>query len=190
MLATNRCILGLSFFKDDTFVKTTDWLPIRMDIALWRISKTRRPLVHSELAFALDRSSFRGKGESVVFIVKLNAARRCVRGFSQKIIQLGMLSMWFTDSKDRGPFQQVIQTFDAPLDLATFRDQYVEGLQKVIEAKIAGREVVAPWVPDLPPAGNVMDALRKSLDAMSQGKKKPVKVTAARPGAKRTRKAS
>jgi DNA end-binding protein Ku len=40
--------------------------------------------------------------------------------------------------------QQVIQTFDAPLDLASFRDEYVEGLQKVIEAKIARRESVAP----------------------------------------------
>jgi DNA end-binding protein Ku len=76
------------------------------------------------------------------------------------------------------------------LDLATFRDEYVEGLQKIIEAKIAGREIVAPSAPDLPPAGNVMDALRRSLDAVSQGKKKPAKVSAPRTTAKRSRKAS
>src|SRR5262245_54801088 len=85
--------------------------------------------------------------------------------------------------------QQVIQMFDAPLDLATFRDEYVEGLQKVIEAKIAGQEVVAPSMADLPPAGNVMEALRKSLEAVSQRKKKAAKVPAARTTAKRSRKA-
>jgi DNA end-binding protein Ku len=85
--------------------------------------------------------------------------------------------------------QQVNQTFDAPLDLATFRDEYVEGLQKVIESKIAGREVVAPSAPDLPAGNiNVMDALRKSLDAVSQGKKKPAKVPVPRTTAKRSRK--
>ena len=73
--------------------------------------------------------------------------------------------------------KQVIETFDAPLDLTTFRDDYVEGLQKVIEAKIVGREVVAPALADLPPAGNVMDALRQSLDAVSRGKKKTAKAT-------------
>ena len=56
--------------------------------------------------------------------------------------------------------QQVIQTFNAPVDLAIFRDEYVEGLQKVIEAKIADREVVASS-PDLPPAENVMDAAQE-----------------------------
>ena len=71
--------------------------------------------------------------------------------------------------------RQVIQTFDAPLDLTTFRDEYVEGLQKVIEAKIAGREIVAPAVADLPSSGNIMDALRQSLEAASLGKKKPAK---------------
>ena len=86
--------------------------------------------------------------------------------------------------------KQVIQTFAAPLDLTTFRDEYVQGLQNVIEAKIAGREIVAPAVADLLPATNVMDALRQSLDAVSRGKKKPAKVTAARPGAKRRRTAS
>jgi DNA end-binding protein Ku len=85
--------------------------------------------------------------------------------------------------------QQVIQTFEAPLDLANFKDEYVEGLQKVIEAKIAGREIVAPSMPDLPPAGNVMEALRKSLDAVSQGKKNPAKATRPHAAGKRTRRA-
>src|SRR6478735_6126471 len=33
--------------------------------------------------------------------------------------------------------RQVIQTFEGPLDLATYKDEYREGLQKIIEAKVA-----------------------------------------------------
>src|SRR3954466_14846670 len=39
--------------------------------------------------------------------------------------------------------KQVIGTFEGPLDLATYKDEYREGLQEIIDAKIAGREVVA-----------------------------------------------
>jgi DNA end-binding protein Ku len=85
--------------------------------------------------------------------------------------------------------KQVIQTFDAPLDLTTFRDEYVEGLQNVIEAKIQGRDIVAPSAPDVRPAANVMDALRQSLEVVSRGKKKPAKATA-RPRAAKRQKAS
>src|SRR3954466_1902169 len=40
--------------------------------------------------------------------------------------------------------KQVIATFDAPLNLADYKDEYREGLQKIIDAKIAGEEIVAP----------------------------------------------
>src|SRR5216117_2781803 len=39
--------------------------------------------------------------------------------------------------------RQVIDTFNAPLDLATYKDEYRAGLQEIINAKIAGEEVVA-----------------------------------------------
>src|SRR5438477_3094323 len=42
--------------------------------------------------------------------------------------------------------QQVIATFDGPLDLADYKDEYREGLQRTIEAKIAGQEIVAAAV--------------------------------------------
>lgn len=71
--------------------------------------------------------------------------------------------------------QQVIETFEGELDLAEYRDEYQDELRKVIDAKIAGQEFVAP--PEEEPAKvvNLMDALRKSLDTVSQGKKKAVK---------------
>jgi DNA end-binding protein Ku len=86
--------------------------------------------------------------------------------------------------------RQVIATFDAPLDLATYHDEYVEGLQQVIEAKIAGQEIVTAAVPAAPPVVNLMDALKKSLDAISTAKKKPAKATVGKPAAKSARRAS
>ena len=67
----------------------------------------------------------------------------------------------------------MIDTFDGPLDLASYTDEYREGLQAIIDAKIAGQEIVAPS-PEAPPkVVNLMDALRKSLDTISASKKKP-----------------
>ena len=86
--------------------------------------------------------------------------------------------------------KQVIGTFDGPLDLATYKDEYREGLQQIIDAKIAGEEIVAPQVETPPKVVNLMDALKKSLDAVSTGKKKPAKAAgtkAAAPAAKRKR---
>jgi DNA end-binding protein Ku len=85
--------------------------------------------------------------------------------------------------------RQVIQTFEQPLDLATYRDEYREGLQKIIDAKIAGEEVVSAAEPEaVPKVVNLMDALRKSLDTVSAAKKKPAKAVAEKPvAAKRKR---
>jgi DNA end-binding protein Ku len=82
---------------------------------------------------------------------------------------------------------QVIATFDAPLDLTAYKDAYREGLQRIIDAKIAGEEVVAAAVETPPRIVNLMDALKKSLDAVSATKKKPAKATIAPPAAKRKR---
>ncbi|HJZ73353.1 MAG TPA: Ku protein [Vicinamibacterales bacterium] len=76
--------------------------------------------------------------------------------------------------------RQVIETFEQPLDLASYKDEYREGLQKIIDAKIAGQEIVSATVADAPPkVVNLMDALKKSLDAVSTQKKKPAKAAPA-----------
>jgi DNA end-binding protein Ku len=71
--------------------------------------------------------------------------------------------------------KQVISTFDAPLDLKNYKDEYSQGLRQIIEAKIAGEEVVATEVSEPPKVVDLMDALRRSLDAVSGEKKKPAK---------------
>ena len=65
-----------------------------------------------------------------------------------------------------------LRGIDRPIDLATYKDEYREGLQQIIDAKIAGREVVAPEVEAPPKVVNLMEALRKSLDRVSSEKKK------------------
>ena len=85
--------------------------------------------------------------------------------------------------------KQVIETFAAPLNLADYKDEYREGLQRIIEAKIAGEEVVAPATEAPPKVVNLMEALKKSLDAVSTTKKKPAKATTEKPAAARRKRA-
>src|SRR3954467_7015639 len=82
--------------------------------------------------------------------------------------------------------EQVIGTFAGELDFASYRDEYQDGLREIIDAKIEGREVVAPEVEAPPKVVNLMEALRKSLDAIG-GKKKPATVAPALEEKKRKR---
>ena len=68
--------------------------------------------------------------------------------------------------------KQVIESFQGPLDLSDYKDEYQDGLQKIIDAKIAGEEVVAPVEEAPPKVVDLMEALRRSLDQVSAGKKK------------------
>src|SRR4029077_6937099 len=71
--------------------------------------------------------------------------------------------------------KQVIGNFESALDLSEDRDEYKEELQRIIDAKIAGEEVVATTEETPPKVVNLMDALRQSLDRVSTGKKKAAK---------------
>ena len=85
--------------------------------------------------------------------------------------------------------KQVIESFEGPLDLADYKDEYQEGLQRIIDAKIAGEEVVAPAEEAPPKVVDLMEALRRSLDQVSAGKKKTAVAKVAKGTAKK-RKAS
>jgi DNA end-binding protein Ku len=79
--------------------------------------------------------------------------------------------------------RQVIGTFESALNLADYKDEYREGLQRIIDAKIAGEEIVAPEVEAPARVVNLMDALRKSLDTVSKTKKAPAKAALPKPAA-------
>jgi DNA end-binding protein Ku len=76
-------------------------------------------------------------------------------------------------------------TFEGTVDLQDYRDDYQVGLREIIDAKIEGREVVAPEVEAPPKVVNLMEALRRSLDTISSGKK--TTAPAARPVAEKKR---
>jgi DNA end-binding protein Ku len=71
--------------------------------------------------------------------------------------------------------KQVIENFEADLNWEEYRDEYQEELQRIIDAKIAGEEVIATTEEAPPKVVNLMDALRQSLDRVSSGKKKAAK---------------
>jgi DNA end-binding protein Ku len=83
--------------------------------------------------------------------------------------------------------RQVIQTFEQPLNLAEYKDEYREGLQRLIDAKVAGEDIVATTAEAPPKVVNLMEALRKSLDTVSAKKKQQAKAAIAKAPAKRKR---
>ena len=83
--------------------------------------------------------------------------------------------------------RQVISNFETEGDLSQYKDEYQEELRKIIDAKVAGQEIVAPAEAAPPKVVNLMDALKKSLDSVSAKKKQPAKAAIAKAPAKRKR---
>jgi DNA end-binding protein Ku len=71
--------------------------------------------------------------------------------------------------------KQVIATFDGALNLKDYKDEYREGLRRIIDAKIAGEEIIAPEEQEPPKVVDLMEALRRSLNSVSAEKKRPAK---------------
>ena len=59
--------------------------------------------------------------------------------------------------------RQVISTFEKPLDLKQYKDEYQSELRRIIDAKVAGEEVVATEEETPSKVVDLMEALRKSL---------------------------
>ena len=85
--------------------------------------------------------------------------------------------------------RQVIESIEGELNLADYTDEYQQGLRALIDAKVAGEEVATPVESAPPKVVDLMEALRKSLEQVSGGKKKSAKVAEGRSTA-RKRKAS
>lgn len=71
----------------------------------------------------------------------------------------------------------VSQLTEEKFDFAAYKDNYDAALEKLIEAKVAGKEIVAPPEEEEPQVINLMEALQKSLDA-AKAKAKPPKLAA------------
>lgn len=88
--------------------------------------------------------------------------------------------------------RQVVGTFAGELDLSEFTDEYQAELRRIIDAKVAGEEVVETEGQAPAKVVDLMEALRKSLDQVSASKKKAAKAPAKRAGrtTKRTARAA
>ena len=86
--------------------------------------------------------------------------------------------------------RQVISTFEKPLDLKQYKDEYQSELRRIIDAKIAGEEVIATEEETPSKVVDLMEALRKSLATVSEGKKKSAKAEIAEAKAAPAKKAA
>jgi len=76
--------------------------------------------------------------------------------------------------------KQVIGNFETGGDLSQYKDDFQLQLREMIDAKIAGEEIVAPKDEEPPKVVNLMEALRESLDRVSENKKRTAKVASSR----------
>ena len=76
----------------------------------------------------------------------------------------------FTTRRHKSPIRSnaavtlITETTSKKFDLAKYKDTYREELTKLIEAKVAGQEIVAPPAAAQPQVINLMDALRQSVE--------------------------
>lgn len=78
--------------------------------------------------------------------------------------------------------RQLVETLSDAWDPTAFRDTYTEVLREVIEAKVEGKEIVAPDVPKRARVTNLMEALQKSL-----AERPLAKAAGRRPASRKTR---
>jgi DNA end-binding protein Ku len=65
--------------------------------------------------------------------------------------------------------QSLIDALAGPFEPAKFKDNYRETLRAMIDAKIAGQDVVAaPQAEEIAPVVDIMEALRSSLEALKK----------------------
>ena len=76
--------------------------------------------------------------------------------------------------------KQVIGNFETKGDLTQYQDDFQNQLREIIDAKIAGKEVVVPNEDAPPKVVNLMEALRDSLDRVSTTKKRTAKIAKAK----------
>jgi len=116
-----------------------------------------------------------------------------------KLLMMSFLS-YADDFKDTKEFEDEVQNVDVTpdemkltkmltdamaedrFDVSAYKDDYAEQMRKLVDAKVAGREVVAPPDEPAPRIINLVEALKQSI-AESQ-KKKPPKLVAPSPATK------
>src|SRR5215475_2620347 len=77
---------------------------------------------------------------------------------------------------------QLIESLAAPFEPEKYKDQYMESMKEMIEAKRQGHEIAEVAHPKLAPVIDLMDALKKSIaEKQPASKKPPVRAVQAAP---------
>ena len=78
----------------------------------------------------------------------------------------------------------VAQLSPEEFDITSFKDRYEDRLKQLIDAKVAGEQVMAAPEEEPAPVINLMEALQKSLQQAQEAAKPPKKVAAGTAGKK------
>jgi DNA end-binding protein Ku len=82
--------------------------------------------------------------------------------------------------------QHIISSLAGPFDPDELRSEYRASLRELLEAKLAGRELTVPEPAAPEPTGDLMEALRASVEASKARAGKVAEKPAAKAGAKKT----
>jgi DNA end-binding protein Ku len=110
------------------------------------------------------------------------------------VLVMSMLS-YEQEMKDKSEFEPEVPAVDVPkaevamarslvemmsveaddLNFGSYRNTYTDKLLQLIEAKMQGKEIVAPPAAEIPQVANLMEALQKSVAAAAKDKKQAAK---------------
>ena len=155
-------------------------------------------------AFGVLREALRGKagiGKMAIlgreYIVAVQPRERGLMMFTLRQAS-EVRSMSAIDELDQVPEEtnelevklakQVIGNFEGDIDLSEFKDEYQAELRRIIDAKVSGEDVIETTADQPAKVVDLMEALRKSLDSVSEAKKKPAKASRAKAAKARKRK--
>jgi DNA end-binding protein Ku len=106
-------------------------------------------------------------------VLQYKSAVKEPAGFKDELVETA------SSTQERKLAKQLVDTMVRDdLDLGEFSDLYTERLSQLIEARVAGKELVTPPAVDEPEVINLMDALKASVEQAkptSQAKKRPPK---------------
>lgn len=78
--------------------------------------------------------------------------------------------------------RKLVQSMDAPFDLAHYRDEYQAKLRQLLESKISGEEIAAPAKAGVVNISDLMEAFRQSIE-QAKPAEKPAAKQKAKPAA-------
>ena len=156
------------------FVKLSDIDPLYFDASYYVTAEEAGARAYHLLLEAMRKSGYAGiakvtmHGREYIVIIRpaKNGLTLHTMFYSNEIrpaAEYGNADKSEIKEQERTLAMQLIENLAAPFQPEKYHDTYQEGLRTLIAAKAEGQEVVAPPQVSLPPAVDLMAALKKSL---------------------------